>query len=268
MKNLFILSIFSIVFLISSCTKDNNVVDTPDDDISIPTLRVAQGYTAGTKIELYSYDSLRTGYNQLFIRLTDSVSHSVIRDAHLELTPMMDMGISQHSCPTEQTQSDKITKDFYDAAAIFTMAETSTYKWSITAKIRNNLNNKEGQISIPISVTQGQHPSSTFSASDGNAMVAAMIPMAKPKVGLNDVEFVIYTNTDNGFIPVEDVTTVITPEMPSMGHGSPNNVNPVSKGKGHYSGKVNFIMTGEWKINLEIARAGTKLGKPFFWITL
>lgn len=268
MKNLFILSIFSIVFLISSCTKDNNVVDTTDDDVSIPALRVAEGYTAGTKIELYSYDSLRTGYNQLLIRLTDSASHSVIRDAHIELIPVMDMGTSQHSCPVEQTPLAQITEDYFHAASIFTMAETGTHKWSITVKLHNHVSDKEGEVSIPISVIQGQYPSSTVSTPDGNAMVVAMIPITKPKVGLNDIEFVIYSNTNEGFIPLNDAITIITPEMPSMGHGSPNNVNPVSKGNGHYTGKVNFIMTGEWKINLEVDRAGTQLGKPFFWVTL
>jgi len=41
------------------------------------------------------------------------------------------------------------------------------------------------------------------------------------------------------------------PEMPAMGHGSPNNVNPVAIGNGHYKGKVNFTMTGLWQVNLD-----------------
>ena len=38
------------------------------------------------------------------------------------------------------------------------------------------------------------------------------------------------------------LSVTITPEMPSMGHGSPNNINPVHVGKGHYKGKVNLIL--------------------------
>ena len=44
----------------------------------------------------------------------------------------------------------------------------------------------------------------------------------------------------------------IDPEMPAMNHGSPNNVNPVHIGNGHYKGVANFTMTGWWRINLVI----------------
>lgn len=47
--------------------------------------------------------------------------------------------------------------------------------------------------------------------------------------------------------------------MPSMGHGSPNNVNPVHIEKGHYRGKVNFTMTGEWQIKLKVFKNGVLL---------
>ncbi|MNR44863.1 hypothetical protein D3C85_1636520 [compost metagenome] len=48
----------------------------------------------------------------------------------------------------------------------------------------------------------------------------------------------------------------MTPEMPSMGHGSPNNVEPVITKNGIYKGKVNFTMTGDWKINFVLAKGG------------
>jgi len=57
-----------------------------------------------------------------------------------------------------------------------------------------------------------------------------------------------------------DLTVEITPEMPSMGHGSPNNVNPVSIGNGHYLGTVNFTMTGAWRINMIFKKNGRMLG--------
>ena len=57
--------------------------------------------------------------------------------------------------------------------------------------------------------------------------------------------------------PAEDNFSItMTPEMPSMGHGSPNNVNPVLTKNGHYKGKVNFTMTGDWRINLVLNKEG------------
>jgi hypothetical protein len=43
------------------------------------------------------------------------------------------------------------------------------------------------------------------------------------------------------------------PTMPSMGHGSPNNVQPSHVGKGHFSGKANFTMTGDWNLAMRIS---------------
>jgi hypothetical protein len=60
------------------------------------------------------------------------------------------------------------------------------------------------------------------------------------------------------FPPSTDLTVEITPEMPSMGHGSPNNVNPVHTQNGHYVGTANFTMTGDWRIHLTI-KEGNRL---------
>ena len=46
-----------------------------------------------------------------------------------------------------------------------------------------------------------------------------------------------------------------------MGHGSPNNVNPVLTENGHYMGTVNFTMTGAWRINMVFKQDGRIIGK-------
>jgi hypothetical protein len=61
------------------------------------------------------------------------------------------------------------------------------------------------------------------------------------------------------FPPAEDLTIEIEPEMPSMDHGSPNNVHPVHFADGHYVGKVNFTMTGWWRIHMVIKKDGELL---------
>ncbi|MDT4842046.1 hypothetical protein FQZ97_759270 [compost metagenome] len=66
--------------------------------------------------------------------------------------------------------------------------------------------------------------------------------------------------------PAQDNLTIeMTPEMPSMGHGSPNNISPVSTGNGHYKGKVNYTMTGDWRLHLKVSDAnGTVLLQDAF----
>jgi hypothetical protein len=70
------------------------------------------------------------------------------------------------------------------------------------------------------------------------------------------------------FPPATDLTIEIDPQMPSMGHGSPNNVNPVHTANGHYLGSVNFNMTGAWRIYLVIKKGSRTISnKAYFDIT-
>ena len=89
-------------------------------------------------------------------------------------------------------------------------------------------------------------------------------------VGINNFEIVLhYKNSAMEYLSAEEYTVAIEPTMPSMGHGSPNNVNPVHVGKGHYKGEVNFTMTGLWRIKLRIYKNGTLVSDDqFFEVTL
>lgn len=266
MKNCTLFSVIIFVVTLMSCSKNDTGV-TPTIPTSIQKIKLAEGFTAGTKLELYADDTLRTGYNRLYIRALDSATNAVIRDAQFTLNPTMDMGSMTHSCPTEQPTSSQISGDLFPAAAIFTMDGNDAQQWSLSISFRSTAR-KEGSLTFPISVVKGMFPPKILLDSNGNEMILAMLPLAKPIVGMNDVEFAVFSNTSDVYTPIDDLTMTITPEMPSMGHGSPNNVNPTTKGNGHYTGKVNFIMTGEWKINLALNRAGTIVGKQFFMITL
>ena len=64
--------------------------------------------------------------------------------------------------------------------------------------------------------------------------------------------------------PLDDLTLEITPEMPTMGHGSPGNVNPTPQGNGHYLGTVNFTMSGPWTVTVVAKRGEAVLGEVVF----
>jgi hypothetical protein len=87
---------------------------------------------------------------------------------------------------------------------------------------------------------------------DPNLVISYVQPTS-PKVGINDFELTLqYKESMMSFPAKTDYTVMIEPEMPAMGHGSPNNVDPTHVADGHYKGQVNFTMTGLWKINLTI----------------
>jgi hypothetical protein len=53
-----------------------------------------------------------------------------------------------------------------------------------------------------------------------------------------------------------------------MGHGSPNNVNPAHTTGARYAGKVNFTMTGLWRLNLRVQVPGEEPFETYFDVTL
>lgn len=73
---------------------------------------------------------------------------------------------------------------------------------------------------------------------------------------MNDFEVMVYQRQSMmNFPPATDLELAIEPEMPAMGHGSPNNVNPVHLENGHYAGRVNFTMSGLWRVHVELRNA-------------
>jgi len=82
----------------------------------------------------------------------------------------------------------------------------------------------------------------TFSAAGVSERLSLTVP-TDPASGTNDLKFTVRnaTATDSLW------TVAFVPTMPSMGHSSPNNVQPAYS-DGIYAGTVNFTMSGDWRI--------------------
>jgi hypothetical protein len=221
-------------------------------------------------VKIYADEALFVGYNNIYVAVYDSANSSTqITDAHVTFIPMMDMGMMQHSSPFEDpsTVVESGTNTF-KGAVVFIMPSTAG-AWTLGVHIHNHANGQEGMASLPVTVTEPAEPKLISFVSDyDNAMlfVTRITPLS-PEVGINDIQFGIYKRESMMSFPgVEGYTLTMTPEMPSMGHGSPNNVNPISSGMGMYDGKVNFTMTGYWKLNLDFYTASNdtiKTGQYF-----
>lgn len=256
MKKYFIYFLFAFVtstaFLIS-CGKDE--VPVPED----PTAglsKLAEGYATGAaaKVQVYMKEtSVTSGYTKFYIQLLDSTTGNRIEDAHIQLTPMMDMGTMTHSSPYENPASEEAVNHLFPCSVTFIMSSMGG-TWTLKVNVHNHSNNKEGAFTFPLTVTEpAKSKQKSFTAQhNGAKYFISLIEPSKPKVGINDMEIAIYKKASMTSWPADSSLSVtLTPEMPTMGHGSPNNVNPVHTGNGHYKGKVNFTMTGYWKLNLD-----------------
>ena len=261
---------------ISSCTKtEEEPVVTPTDPFEdLIYIGETQAVGAGAIVKLYAEESLFVGYNRLHVVVLDSANPSNnITDAHVTFHPMMDMGMMMHSCPFEDPgmMVEEGTNAF-TGAVVFIMPTTSTGNWMLGIHVHNHENGQEGEASFDITVTQKDEPQlfSFKSEIDSSFNFVALIDPMSPEIGINKFTLGIYKRENMMSFPgVEDLVVKSEPWMPSMNHGSPNNVDPVSIGNGIYEGQVNFTMTGYWQIKLDFEDANQNMvkGGQYFDIT-
>ncbi len=237
-----------------SC-KEEKQTDTPNPDPLAEFQLIGEESfpTAGYTVQLYMMESPFVGYNQLAVRLSDPADGTVITNADIRFNPIMDMGTMMHSTPFEKPVYDAGMKA-YLGSCTFIMPSSATAQWTFTV-----IGDIEGAIAdtahFQIEVQQSD-PSRLYSfvsALDSASYFVALRYPQHPQVGLNDLALMVYRRQSMlDFPPATDLQIEIDMHMPSMGHGSPNNENPVHQGEGMYTGRMNCTMSGQWHLNLTI----------------
>ena len=259
--------LFSAIFW--ACQPDDNI-----DPITNDYLKVAEAVTSGSafNVEFYATDSLFVGYNKVFFKITDKTTGTQVSQATVVFHPLMNMGTYSHACPVENPESKLNTDGYFEGAVLFSMIGTNS--WSLTADV--SANGKTETVSFPITKVISKVPAQKIVAIDslsngpGNWIITkypmSVIAPKAWKVGNNPFEITAHRmESMMSFPSATDLTIEITPEMPSMGHGSPNNVNPAHTVNGHYVGSVNFPMTGPWRINMPIKKGDRIITKKAYF---
>jgi hypothetical protein len=246
--NISLVLLIGLTITILSCSKSNieNVTE-------LPKQKLAEGFVVGAsvKAEVYAQKALNTGYNNIYVVLFDSISNQKIENAVVSFMPMMDMGSMKHSAPAENPTTVDANK-MYNGAVVFLMPSGTMGSWTLDIMVQYN--GKMGKLTVPVNIATPSVSTlkSFISKVDNAKYFVALLQPEVPKVGVNDLEIAIYKYKSMMAYPADSsLSVIVTPEMPTMGHGSPNNVNPVHIGRGHYKGKVNFTMTGLWYLNLD-----------------
>ncbi len=264
MKTLLYLGVFTT--LMFSCKKDSDPVLDPDDNL----IEIAKSNSVDGlyQIKILSGEALYVGYNTLKVELKKVGSGEVISNASVSLVPMMDMGTMMHSCPIESNLVETSENNKYTFRPTFVMPSTDMASWALnfTAVIGN----ESTLFKVPIEVKEPEEPKLVMFEDIDNSKkyFIALTEPASPSIGVNDIKVAVYTKKSMMEWPaVDGLSFTIEPWMPSMDHGSPNNVAPVSMGAGLYQGEVNFTMSGEWEIKLEAFENENKIGEAMYTIS-
>lgn len=208
-------------------------------------------------IELYNTNgALEQGYNGISLRIKNKTTNNYEDSATITWIPKMHMTSMTHSCPLSSVSRTPLKETLYNGYIVFQMAQNATEYWDlqIDYTIDNVTYSATAVIDVPASAKQRV---TTFTGSDGEKYILALINPCNPKVAINDATFALFKKeTMMSFPIVDDYTIKIDPRMPSMGnHGSPNNVNLTQLEDNLYHGKLSLTMTGYWKINLQLLDA-------------
>jgi hypothetical protein len=274
MKNhLFKYSCMLIIAALSfSCNKITDPVQNQNQYLKIAEVVSS---SSSFNVGFYATDSLFVGFNKVYFKVTDKSTGLAVSQAALALHPLMNMGTYSHACPFENPENELNTDGFFEGAVLFSMIGTNS--WSLSVDV--SANGKSETALFPIEKVKITDPVKkivvidSLSTGPGTWTITkypmSLIEAGKWKVGNNPFEITVHTMASMMSFPAAtDLTIEIDPQMPSMGHGSPNNVNPVHTANGHYLGSVNFTMTGAWRIYLVIKKGSRTISnKAYFDIT-
>ncbi len=250
-----ILYAFSITLI--SCEKTG---DNEEEKPELVKIASAVSEDQSFEVELYALDTLFEGYNKLFFRLTDKETMKPLSEATLNLEPMMDMITMKHSAPFENPAGVVNADGYFEGAVVFIMPSSNDMGWTLEVGVKTADKEESAIIDVPlVRSLEEARKIDVISAIDETKYFISLVEPAEPEVGINRCEFTIhYKKNMMSFPAALGLTMEIEPEMPSMDHGSPNNENPVHTENGHYVGKLNFTMTGWWRVHITL-KEGEKI---------
>ena len=266
--------LLAIALFATSCKKEETNPGTPVDDPLSEYVLISEtsAATLDCTVKVYAQEALFVGYNYILVQVKDNATGEILDNPDVMFMPVMEMNSGMmHACPLEQPTYNT-SLQVMEGTITFVMPSMGQGKWNLGLKLKNTAGTEE-DINIDVDVMQKAESQlfSFVSAHNPNQNVfVALVNPRMPQIGINDFEVVVYERQSMMSWPALEMLNIeIDPEMPTMGHGSPNNVNPIDMGEGHYLGKVNFTMSGYWKVNMKFETATNEMMKDdaFFDIT-
>lgn len=211
-------------------------------------------------VELLSAEPLHVGQNQVRYR----VLHDGQPASHALLTqrPLMDMGSMRHACPLQNPDHEPAEDGLFPGLLVFTMPTMDDATWTLAVDVALEHDGPPVTVSLG-ELTVADSALKQVVTRDGRRITLTLGFSEAPHVGVNELVVTAHVAHDAmmmSYDPVTDLAFTVTPEMPSMGHGSSNNLAPTLGDDGLYRGRVNFSMPGEWVVHLAVASGDATFG--------
>ncbi len=217
----------------------------------------------GYSIELVVEHPLHTGYNPVMIHVTNADGEPV--DApEFTLAPTMSMYDGKNHAAAVEQPVTEMAGMAHGAIAFPMPSGPDLGTWALEVTFTDPATDAAVNTTLDIEVVPSTL-SGSFVTPDERKIFLTVVEPITPGVGAQPIEIFAYEKVSMTEWPaVDNLTLAIEPEMPTMGHGSPNNEDPTSVGNGHYAGVVNFSMAGSWTVTVTVSQGADELGEVVF----
>lgn len=262
------LRFFTILIILVFTSIAMSCSDKSDSDlISEPNLMKLGEFTDnGLTIVAYTDKPLQVGYNRIWFEVhEDGVQYD---HPHIHFNTMMHMENHSHASPYAEPGHHRDSEHgLYSAWAIFTMPSGMMGTWELQLTVHDQAHSgfeAAGIINIDVEPSNNVI---TFMTENEFRYVLTLVEPSEPAVGMNDLIVALHRRESMmNFPPVLNANMHFEPWMPSMDHGSSNNVSPVHDENGFYTGQVNFNMTGDWDLRFDLTINGEEIDRKTYSI--
>jgi hypothetical protein len=223
------------------------------------------------RVQLFSPDTLQTGFTTMLVQLTDSASGKVIETASVQIQPVLRLALRDTPTPL-QAASTAAVKNFKQMrfSCDVLLLEEGNYEFFV----RFSVQGKNDSLSVVAPVRESWRVVQAR-GSDQTPYFLTFAEPQRPRVGVQDFSVFVHrldasmsASSGVSYTPVSGLQLEHEPTMPSMGHGSEGNVVPAYRTNGRYDGKISFNMTGDWRIDITAKQGNTMLLETFFFFIL
>jgi hypothetical protein len=234
-------------------------------DDSIPFTPVTPGanltaldtaYAIGARANVFMFTDampLKTGYNKIYFVLYDSVTGTLITDAHIEMEPA-NHGTTLHV----ENPPQNAVNGVFEGAVIFDAAQTDNPRhvhFHVHVHNHQAPGEPEGEAEFS-GLTIESNPAKFlkyYTLPDSTLYLFSYIKPKAPVTGQNDFEFLVSKKVNTAFTADGTFNVQVKPVLQPGITPSTGNTDPTASSDGHYKGRINLTSAGTWKVNLHFS---------------
>lgn len=242
-----ILTFFCTPIFFNSCS-DDTVTTPPPTPVVDELIFLDSQYAIGARalVSIYVEETLKVGYNNVYIILKDSLTRATIEDAHIQFK-LTDHGVGT---PVENPD-EKAVNGKFKGAWILNEPQDALH-WRDSVFVHNHGPDLEGAASFGgFRVKENPEGFKSITMPDSTKLYLSYIKPKTPVNGMNEFELLINRN-EPGYSPDGSLTVRVTPVYIPTGIPTINNVDPIGNSIGHYNGIINLNQSGAWRINMRV----------------